>query len=470
MDSHLRPPIRFSSRPPHPPIQPIQNTNPEHHHQDDLNNTLSPYSLVRPPTVKIPPLTFQNSIQPPHPTPPSVPSELNQTQPLVQDASVFITDSNYQTWLPSSSPSLPASSEHPQQPPQLPQQQDFVLFPPQNQPQHSRPFAQTRPNRAIRQNNNQHRTSVFSSLSTQQRQALLSPAFSASGPPSTAALNKRQHPSQRPPVPLFSQEGANNKNMELGNAYRSVFFHETSRLHQYRSDIDLEPFVAFEGGATASDFSSPPQQVLNFDMSSSHSSSHFGTVSPHDLYMANDILSNPGSAALTALTTPSGYDGSPAFDDCWDHSPLFPANEIPENWTSLFPDAKVDAPSAAPAAVDQSPSTASDDLESTRRPSEHRKSSATSSPSGRHSSVAGVNARRRGKPLPPITVDDPSDVVSMKRAKNTLAARKSRQRKAERMDELEQKINALQAEKEKLQTENEKLQAQCDHWRTLATQ
>lgn len=457
MDSHLRPPFEIS-RPPHPTTHTIQNSIPEHHHQDVLNNTLSPSSLVRPPTVKIPPPTFNFFVQPPHPTPPSVPRELNLNQHLVQDASVVTTDPNNQTWLPSSSTSLPASSEHlQQQPQQLSQQQDFVLFPPQNPQQHSRPLKRPGSTWSDRQNNNQYRTTNIRSLS-QQYPVLFKSLHAASAPASTAALN------QRPPVPLFSQPGANKKNMELGNASRSLSLNNMCRSHQSLPDIDLEPFVGFEGGATASEFASPAQQTFNFDMSGSVNSSHFSTVSPNDLLMCADIISNPGSAALTALTTPSGYDDSPALTDSWENSPLFAANETSETWTSLFPDAEMNAPAPAPAPaaqVGQSPSAVSDDLEPVRRPSQHRKSSASNSPSGRHSSVAGVNSRRRGKPLPPITIDDPTDTVSMKRAKNTLAARKSRQRKAERMDDLEKQINELRAE-------NEKLQAERDQWRLLA--
>ncbi|KAK6219294.1 hypothetical protein LQW54_002282 [Pestalotiopsis sp. IQ-011] len=78
------------------------------------------------------------------------------------------------------------------------------------------------------------------------------------------------------------------------------------------------------------------------------------------------------------------------------------------------------------------------------RPRESRSSSvqaeSTSAPSG-------VGGRRRDKLAPPIIVDDPSDTTAMKRARNTLAARKSRERKAQRLDELEQKIAALEAER-----------------------
>jgi hypothetical protein len=68
--------------------------------------------------------------------------------------------------------------------------------------------------------------------------------------------------------------------------------------------------------------------------------------------------------------------------------------------------------------------------------------------------VSGVGSRRRDKPLPPIIVEDPHDVVAMKRARNTLAARKSRERKVQKFDELEEKIAKLEAER--------------DHWKRIA--
>jgi len=51
-------------------------------------------------------------------------------------------------------------------------------------------------------------------------------------------------------------------------------------------------------------------------------------------------------------------------------------------------------------------------------------------------------------------VEDPSDTIAMKRARNTLAARKSRERKAIRFEELEERIAKLEAER--------------DHWKEIA--
>lgn len=252
--------------------------------------------------------------------------------------------------------------------------------------------------------------------------------------------------------------------MELGNSHLPPSsFQGPPGSHFNPSDIDLGDFVPFAGGSSASEFPSPAHQVYNFDMSSSVNSSHMSTVSPNDLLMSNDLMSAPGSAALTALTTPSGYDGSPAFTDAWDGSPLFAANDASADaWPSLFPDAQVDHASVPAAQADESPVAMSEEIEPARKASKPRKSSASSSPSGRHSSVAGVNARRRRGDLPPITVSDPSDTVSMKRAKNTLAARKSRARKAERMEDLERIVRELEAS-------NEKLAAERDQWKAIAT-
>jgi len=101
------------------------------------------------------------------------------------------------------------------------------------------------------------------------------------------------------------------------------------------------------------------------------------------------------------------------------------------------------------AKAEHSPATQSDEFEVVEpSPGHQRRKSGSSPPSGRHSSVAGVNSRRRDKPLPPIIVEDPSDTIAMKRARNTLAARKSRERKAMRLDELEEKIDKLTADRD----------------------
>ncbi|GAW24464.1 hypothetical protein ANO14919_140490 [Xylariales sp. No.14919] len=63
--------------------------------------------------------------------------------------------------------------------------------------------------------------------------------------------------------------------------------------------------------------------------------------------------------------------------------------------------------------------------------------------------ASSMFSRRGDKPLPPIIVDDPTGTVHVKRARNTLAVRKSRERKAQRLEELEEKIAKLEQERQK---------------------
>lgn len=252
--------------------------------------------------------------------------------------------------------------------------------------------------------------------------------YASSAPSSTAALNQARA-SSRPPVPLFPQSTGSvphQGKMFSGNLppRLSAASHSGSQPRP-----DLEDYTAFGGG---------------YDMSRSASSStNMGTISPSEL-----LMSAPNSTALTALTSPSIY--TPELSDNFDVSPSFEAadgwDHNPEHWPSLFPETVTgqglvaDASSALPDGVDTEHDAASQ---------ERRKSSDVSpKSSGRHSLVAGVNSRKRDKPLPPIVVDDPNDTVAVKRARNTLAARKSRERKAAKMEELEAEIARLEADRD----------------------
>jgi hypothetical protein len=225
------------------------------------------------------------------------------------------------------------------------------------------------------------------------------------------------------------------------------------------SDFDLDDFTAFEGGASTTAYSSPALPSV-FDLSGSASSSttNMGTVSPQDL-IQEPFMSAPNSTALTVLTSPSIYNESPEFGDCYDVSPSFGSGDFDtgstDAWFPLFPQSNPRPETAQkPASAEQSPASKSEDLEVAAALGHRRKSSGASPPSSRPSSIAGVGSRRRDKPLPPIIVEDPNDVVAMKRARNTLAARKSRERKAQRLEELEEKIMKLTAER--------------DHWKNVA--
>jgi len=246
----------------------------------------------------------------------------------------------------------------------------------------------------------------------------------SSAPSSTVAVNRLTN--SRPPVPLFRQSTGSNPHNQQQNKMFS----------------DPEDFNTAFGG---------------IDMSRSASSStNMGTISPQEL-----LMSAPGSAVFTNLTSPSiytpeldGADVSPAYQNVdWD------LGDNPDNWASLFPENDNLAQSFM---VDQSPALVGADIDGTLQGQERRKSSNVSPKSGSRQSVrSGVGARKREKSLPPIIVDDPLDTVAVKRARNTLAARKSRQRKAQKMEEYEATIDEKDAEIERLIAER-------DHWKALA--
>lgn len=222
-------------------------------------------------------------------------------------------------------------------------------------------------------------------------------------------------------------------------------------------DMDLfDDFTAFEGGAAtqnsfSSAYSSPAVPTIydpHMNLSSS-SSTNMGTVSPQDL-LRDPFASAPNSTAFTNLTSPdSQYNQSPEFAD-YDVSPFVGDNQdldqalAGDPWYPLFPQDDQSEQPQAP--VNQSPLQPQEELEVSEHLRRRRSGTASSPTSG------GV--RKRDKPLPPIVVEDPNDTVAMKRARNTLAARKSRQRKMQRFEELEDEIAKLKAER--------------DHWKSLA--
>ncbi|XXG96125.1 General control protein [Hypoxylon texense] len=300
-------------------------------------------------------------------------------------------------------------------------------------------------------------TNRFHSPAQNKLQQFYAPIFS----PSSPAVANQQNRSGRPPVPLFKQGIGNQQNpakMDLQG--KSSTSSDSSRV-SFSPPIDalsLEDFTAFEGGATTA-YSSPGIPGYDVNVSSASScASNLGTVSPQDLLIRDPFASAPNSTAITNLTSPSMYGESPEFHDNYEVSPNFEGGDFDggsnDKWFSLFPEQNTipePAPIVEESPVQQPEEQQSEEPEATEKPSQSRRKSPNSPPTGghgRHSSVSGVNSRRRDKPLPPIVIDDPNDTVAMKRARNTLAARKSRQRKAERFEELEEKIQKLEEERD----------------------
>lgn len=394
-----------------------------------------------------------------------------------QDFPVFTTDSQ-SSWLPQQSSALPAPSEHnPQLSPDNPHQ-DFVLF--DNPPQNPNRSASSLSNQRRHSYNNRLERSAASHAVQNQRvaqilQSIGHPSYSVNGnrnnnnntqfyassaPSSSVALNQQSR-SARPPVPLFNQSAGNvHQSAEMMNAagsYPHTLSSPESSNSPSPTDVDLDDLPIFDGGASTA-FSSPAVRTsFDFNGSMSSSASNLGTVSPQDLLIQEPFMSAPNSAALTALTSPSVYNESPEFGDGYDVSPNFGSADFDgsgDPWYPLFPQETSSAPEQTN--LEDSPAQRSDDIDSVGNGSgtSRKKSNGSPTSGGRHSSVSGVNARKRDKPLPPIMVDDPNDTVAMKRARNTLAARKSRERKAQRLEDLEEKIAKLEQER--------------DHWKKIA--
>ncbi|KAL4811195.1 hypothetical protein BDV18DRAFT_6653 [Aspergillus unguis] len=194
-----------------------------------------------------------------------------------------------------------------------------------------------------------------------------------------------------------------------------------------------------------------------------------GTVSPTDLFMD---ASAPPSGSFTDLSTPS-FESPGYFSQ--DTSPMFGTDmDIGtghEEWDSLFPpqDAlsmpmgfdftepktqRITSALAEEVKMDEPLSPAVKSVSSPIRSPASSRSSVV-----KHSTVAGVNARR-SKPLPPIKFDE-ADPIAAKRARNTEAARKSRARKLERQGDMERQIAELKKQLGETRQELEYWKAQA---------
>ena len=179
--------------------------------------------------------------------------------------------------------------------------------------------------------------------------------------------------------------------------------------------------------------------------------SNFQTVSPKDLIV--DSMSAPPSGAFTDLTTPGTSTlESPYMANSSETSPLYMDESFGDDadqWPSLFEPYDEPIKQAPAPHYTASPTTTHVAPKMSRNDSSPGQSSSRSSHQGRHSFTSGVAPRRRDKPLPAITIEDPNDTVAVKRARNTLAARKSREKRVERTEALVHQVNELEVEVEK---------------------
>jgi len=179
---------------------------------------------------------------------------------------------------------------------------------------------------------------------------------------------------------------------------------------------------------------------------SAWSTPSLATVSPSELLLDS---SAPSSSTLSHLATPDLT--SPCF---MDFSAL---SGHQDTWPSLFPEATEPKEQPQLLALPQSrqlqieQNMEEDDSPCSLSPaaSEYQVHAVASRRSTNKTAKSSGMKRRSttGRTdLHSLSDVDTDDVVAFKRARNTLAARKSRERKMQRMDELEQRVQELEQE------------------------
>lgn len=348
---------------------------------------------------------------------------------------------NEQSWLPS--PSVPSGFA-----PTPVFNQDFELLPPS--PAQSAPPS--------------HASTLRPSSKTAYSPAL---AYAHSATNSTQTFSDQrslhQRNTTRPPVPLFHSNSTGNipasqnkqtvnlSDITMGGSGTSASPSanmSSPSLTSHSANVAYHDTMgdlgAFENGASFGDFN------MFTDLSAlSAASTNALTVSPKDLFNGGDSI--PPSTSFTNLTTPGStyletpesYSASPLFNDTLDNT--FDFSTGCNSNSNFFPE--LESLVAAPS-MERTVSSSSGNpiVVHPGGPAHNRKrSSTTASPAtfARPSSVAGVGAKKRDKPLPPILVDE-HDTVALKRARNTAAARKSRAKKVEERDGLESRIAELE--------------------------
>jgi hypothetical protein len=243
-----------------------------------------------------------------------------------------------------------------------------------------------------------------------------------------------------------TQQGAPNPDSELTISLLDIssnnmfdFDHFTNSAPDAHTDGHYDGHTVFGGQFEPINHPAPAQ------------ASNFQTVSPKDLMV--DSMSAPPSGAFTDLTTPGTSTlESPFMANSSETSPLYMDESFGDDadqWPSLFEPYDEPVKHAPAPQFTASPTITHVAPKMSRNDSSPGQSSSRSSHQGRHSFTSGVAPRRRDKPLPAITVEDPSDTIAVKRARNTLAARKSREKRVERTEALVNQVNELEAEVER---------------------
>jgi hypothetical protein len=294
-------------------------------------------------------------------------------------------------------------------------------------------------NQEFQQNNHHQDFTLYpEGHSTTSAHQLPQRALSTSNPPPRLAFNSVNQ--------VIYQSGANFQNIP-GQKQKSrllVVPHQSNQVPTMSDDFEFDAMSPFNGTSFMDSSMFGEDAVTGADGSNLASFATVPTVSPEQL-MNQSFGSAPSSGNFdgTPFTDYGSYHASPAFQTMDGNSggplfgfksdnPLLDFSSVPMQRnlsdTSISSDNGAAAAAAAAAGYGHA-----------KRPSLSKIH--TSSSSG----ITKPRQRRATKLLPDISLDD-GDPVARKRQKNTLAARVSRKKKAEKLDSLEATVEALRAE------------------------
>lgn len=304
---------------------------------------------------------------------------------------------------------------------------------------------------------------------------------------SSNGLHPGSYSLTRPPVPLFANKSSRTINQRPQPASMSInipqpnspttdpqsspeLFSSDLSSPELTSPSEMSEFLDYTQAADATGLLAMEDNVMDspytFDMGNdlTRQTSNSGFVSPQDLYCD----SAPPSTTFTDISTPRDFFESPNglhfADD--DDSPLFDHDDgdsFEFETMSMFPPLYPSKPrveqSVTPSlnesySIESSVATATP-LEApamSRNASSPGKTLTRSSQQGRPTGVT-KSKRRATKELDPIHVHDPNNPVEVKRARNTAAARKSRNRRAGYIEDLENENVHLVSEVDNLRAE-----------------
>lgn len=192
------------------------------------------------------------------------------------------------------------------------------------------------------------------------------------------------------------------------------------------------------------------------------------TISPQDLALTHDDFSHDliNSQSFDSLNTPSLYDDTSPFLDSIDTSPAFENFRPEHGFAPLFPqDEQTPEPPRKRKHGEPDVASSTDSFIKPNAPAISRNTSSRSLHTynatdrelmRQRLSMAGEipkSTRRASRTLGPIEVES-GDENAAKRAKNTLAARKSRQKKKDEVAQLETKLLEMMTDR--------------DHWKMMA--